>query len=57
MDELMRSREGFTELEALRRECEGGACVGWCASMGGCSPNVPPVCGLLFSRWMHTAAA
>jgi protein phosphatase 1G len=24
MDELMRSREGFTELEVLRRECEGG---------------------------------
>ncbi|PSC74095.1 phosphatase 2C isoform A [Micractinium conductrix] len=24
MDELMRSREGFTDLEALRRECEGG---------------------------------
>lgn len=27
MDELMRSREGFTDLEALRRECEGGACA------------------------------
>lgn len=24
MDEMMRSREGFDELEALRRECEGG---------------------------------